>query len=114
MERVLNFMSHSSAAAVSGWAAKGAAVCIAAVLAGCAAQPETRAIEPKGAESVVAERAQARWSALVAGKLSEAYKFYSPASRELMTYEDFIRSIRVGFWKTAQVEKVACGSPDAC
>jgi hypothetical protein len=114
MERVLNFMNHSSAAAVSGWVAKGVAVCFAAALAGCAAQPETRANEPKRAETVVVERAQARWNALVAGKLSEAYQFYSPASREAFGYEDFIRSIRLGFWKSAQVEKAVCENQDAC
>ena len=107
-------MNHSGAAAVSGWAGRVAAVCIAAALAACAAQPETRAIEPKRAESVVVERAQARWNALVAGKLSEAYQFYSPASREAFSYEDFIRSIRLGFWKSAQVEKAVCESEDAC
>ena len=87
-----------------------AAICIAAALAGCAVQPEAR----QSAESVVGERAQARWTALVTGKLSEAYKFYSPSSREVMSYEDFIRSIRMGFWKSAKVEKVTCGSEDSC
>jgi hypothetical protein len=114
MERVLNFMNHSSGAAFSGWAARGVAVCIAATLAACAAQLETRAIEPKRAEGVVVERAQARWNALLAGKLSEAYQFYSPTSREALSYEDFIRSIRLGFWKSAQVEKAVCESQDAC
>ena len=51
---------------------------------------------------------------MIANKLSEAYTYYSPASREVMNYEDFIRSIRVGFWKSAQVANVVCGSEDAC
>ena len=89
-------------------------MCFAAALAGCAAQPEAREQKPRGAEEIVAERAQAKWNALIADKLSEAYKLYSPSSREVMSYEDFVRSIRRGFWKTAKVEKVTCESADAC
>jgi hypothetical protein len=113
MERVLNSLIRRSAGTVPGWAAKAAAICLAAGIAGCAAPEAGRAV-PQSAESIVGERAQARWNALIAAKLPEAYQFYSPASRDVMGYEDFIRSIKLGFWKSAQVEKVVCGGTDAC
>jgi hypothetical protein len=99
---------------IPGWAARVAAICIATVIAGCAIQPETQKETPQDAERIVGERAQARWTALVTGKLSEAYKFYSPSTREIISYEDFIRSVRVGFWKSAEVSKVVCSGEDNC
>lgn len=77
-------------------------------------QPEVQGAGPKGAEGAVAERAQARWNAVIADRLSEAYQYYSPSSRETMRYEDYVRSARVGFYKAAKVDKVVCGSEESC
>lgn len=60
------------------------------------------------------ERSQARWNALLGNHMAEAYQFYSPASRAVLSYEDFIRSVRVGFWRSVKVERVECQSEDAC
>jgi len=82
-----------------------------AVLAGCAAGPaEVR----QDREAVVKERSQARWNALVADRLEEAYGYYSPASRSVMSFPDFIRSIKSGFWKSARVDNVECQGEDSC
>lgn len=81
------------------------------VAAGCASAP---ADVKKDREAIVKERSQARWDALVADKLDVAYGFYSPASRSVMSLQDFIRSIKSGFWKGARVDGVECQSEDSC
>lgn len=77
-------------------------------LAGCAA------LQPKPAEQVVKERAQARWDALLKGDTKAAYAYMSPGSRSIITAEAYDASIRKGFWKSAVVEKVECSSPQSC
>jgi hypothetical protein len=88
--------------------------CLAAGLAGCAAQPGTVAGAGKGREAIVMERSQARWDAVLNNRLAEAYQLYSPASREVMSYEDFVRAMRAGFWKAAKVERVECLAEETC
>jgi hypothetical protein len=86
-------------------------VCVAVglvVVAACAA------IDTRPAPEVVTERAQKRWDALVKGDLREAYGYFSPASRSSMTLEEYGGSIRAGFWKAAQVQKVDCEKPEIC
>jgi uncharacterized protein YchJ len=83
-----------------------------AVLAGCASVPAE--VKPPEREAIVKQRSQARWDALVADRLSEAYEYYSPASRSVMSLQDFIRSIRGGFWKGAQVDGVTCQGEESC
>lgn len=72
------------------------------------------AIRPPAAEEVVKERAQARWDALVKGDTKAAYAFLSPGSRAVLTPESYATSIRVGFWKSAQVNRVVCGTQQTC
>ncbi len=90
------------------------AVSLVSGLAGCASQTGNIAVAEKSRESIVQERAQARWDVLLKNQMAEAYRFYSPASRAVLSYEDFIRSMRVGFWKAARVERVECQAEDAC
>ena len=78
-------------------------------LAGCAT-----AVKQGSAEEVVKERSQTRWTALVKSDLKTAYSFFSPGSRAVLSYEDYVTSIRRGFWKSAVVEKVTCSSADVC
>lgn len=77
-------------------------------LAACAAVPQ------KPAEDVVRARAQERWDALLKGDLKAAYGYLGPGSRELNTFEAYSASVRKGFWKTAQVSKVACPTAESC
>jgi hypothetical protein len=79
-----------------------AGLLVAVAVASCAA------ITPRTAEEVVKERAQARWDALVKGDVGTAYTFLSPGSRAVLSSENYATSIRVGFWKSAVVDKVAC------
>lgn len=110
----MNSSFHRKDSGFTGWAARGAAICIVATLWGCAGQPVEQGTCPKGAEGVVAERAQARWNAVVTDRLSEAYQYLSPSSREVTRYEDYIRSVRVGFYKAAKVDKVMCSTDESC
>lgn len=71
-------------------------------------------VPEKGREALVMERAQARWEALVNDRIAEAYGFYSPASRSVMTLQDFTRSIKSGFWKSARVDRVECQAEESC
>lgn len=77
-------------------------------MSGCAA------FKPRPAEEIVKERAQARWDALVKGDLPAAYGFFSPGSRAMLTPVQYANSIRLGFWKSAKVEKVECATQDSC
>lgn len=77
-------------------------------MSGCAA------FKPRPAEEIVKERAQARWDALVKGDLLAAYGFFSPGSRAMLTPVQYANSIRLGFWKSAKVEKVECATQDSC
>ena len=85
-----------------------AAGILAVVLGGCAG------VAPKSPEAAVKERAQARWDALVKNDFTAAYGYLSPGSRSVVTASDYAASLRAGFWKSATVEKVECGSPQSC
>jgi len=80
----------------------------AVVLCGCAS------LAPRTADTIVKEKAQARWDALVKGDLNAAYGYLSPGSRSVISATDYAGSIRRGFWKSAVVEKVECGSAQTC
>ncbi len=71
-----------------------------------------------GSESIeekVAQRAQQRWDALLAGEIDLAYQFLSPARRSaigLMDYQRQVFASRVR-WVAADVGGVSCGA-DVC
>lgn len=110
----MNESIYGGTPAMAGRLARSFAAGLVALLAGCATQTGTVAVAAKSREAIVQERAQARWDALLKKDMARAYELYSPASRAVLGYEDFIRSIRVGFWKAAQVDKVVCQAEDAC
>ena len=63
--------------------AKALTVAVAAVLAGCASLGGLSKDSPAAEkESAVAERAKARWQALIKRNYQEAYGFFSPASKD--------------------------------
>ncbi len=65
-------------------------------------------IAPKAPEEAVKERAQLRWDALVRGDYKAAYAYLSPGSRAVQREQEYVKSLRQGFWKAAQVEKATC------
>lgn len=78
------------------------------VLCSCAA------VAPSSPEEAVKRRAQARWDAMVKSDFNAAYGYMSPGSRSVVTASEYAASLRSGFWKSAVVEKVECGSAQSC
>lgn len=82
------------------------ALALAGALAGCASLPP---------EAQVEARAQARWDALIGGKLEQAYTFLSPGSRALVSFERWRAGMGgMATWKGAKVFAVKCSHPDRC
>jgi hypothetical protein len=80
-----------------------------AILAGCAGAP----VSEGPPEKIVGESAQARWNALIAGDVSAAYAYLSPASKQTYSLELYRNSIRPGFWQKVVVKEVKC-EPEVC
>lgn len=78
-----------------------------AIVSGCAsltATPEER----------VTQRAQARWTALVAGQFDKAYQYLSPAYKAAVPADRYrARFGGAASWQNAQVLAASCG-PDKC
>jgi hypothetical protein len=89
------------------------AVKIAAIVSALGLVGGCASVESKPTEQVVAERAQARWDALLKGDVEGAYGYLSPGSRAVNTLEAYKSSIRENFWKAARVGKATCAS-EAC
>lgn len=80
------------------------AILLAALLAGCAA------VEPRPPEDVVAERAEARWAALLDGDIEEAHRYYAPGYREGVSV-DSIRARMKGSrlnWREVELQEIEC------
>jgi hypothetical protein len=83
-------------------------------LGGCASAPPSAPVPlapiAKSAEQVVAERAGARWQALIKGDLVAAYGFLSPASRETINVNAFVAQHGKGgqFWRNVSDFKATC------
>jgi hypothetical protein len=56
----------------------------------------------------VRERAESRWSALIAGDVERAYSFLSPASRGTTSLAQYKANIRSGMYREAKVESIKC------
>ena len=77
-------------------------------VAGCASAPQ------RSDQEIVAERAQVRWNALVAGDFKTAYEMMSPAGRSVVSLEGYSGTLKRGFWKEVRVKDVQCTSAEVC
>lgn len=59
-------------------------------------------------EAVVAERATARWQALIKRDYNGAYAYLSPSSREATTLSNFQTRIAAIEYRTVTIDKVEC------
>ena len=84
------------------WLALG----LAAGLSGCAGLSVDSALERK--QQVVAERAQARWDALLTGNVDAAYQFLSAGSKAATPVALYKAKIKPGMWRAAKVDKIDC------
>lgn len=77
---------------------------LALLAAGCSREP------PPPPEEVVAERAAARWSALVAREFETAWNYYTPGFREQMPAADFAAEMarRPVKWTDSEILDTAC------
>jgi uncharacterized protein YceK len=82
-------------------------------LSGCASVPEESAA-PLDKHAIVAKIAQYRWDAIVKGDYEAAYNMMSPASRTIVTLDNFRRKTAMATWKKASVKKVECSADDLC
>ena len=84
----------------------GCCLLLTSTLAGCG--------EPKTAEQIVAERAQARWDALLAGDFETAYSFATPSYRGVVDAIRFQQGLGGhASWLGAKVREVTCRE-DVC
>ena len=63
---------------------------------------------PEARQALVAERANARWAALIKDDLDTAYGYLSPASREVLSLDKYKTTMRRGAFRAAKVDTVAC------
>jgi len=82
------------------------------LLAGCAAGPGGK---PQSPADQVAQRAKARWAALLDGKAETAYQYYSPGYRSAVSLDAFTQrlSVQKVHWKAAKFDHVECET-DLC
>ena len=59
-------------------------------------------------EAVVAERATARWQALIKRDYNGAYAYFSPSSREATTLSNFQTRIAAIEYRAVSIDKVEC------
>ncbi len=86
---------------------RGLAIALAGLaIVGCASISVDSAPEVK--QKYVAERAQARWQALIKGDVDAAYTFLSPASKKVTPLAKYVSSIKPGMWRDVKVDKVDC------
>ena len=90
---------------------KAATVAVAAVVAGCASLGGLSKDSPAAEkESAVAERAKARWQALIKRNYQEAYGFLSPASRDATSLAAYQSKIAAIDYRSVSVNKVECAA----
>jgi hypothetical protein len=88
-----------------------AGVAVAALAAGCATMGGLSKDSPAAAkESVVAERAKARWQALIKRNYQEAYGFFSPASKETTSLTAYQAKIAAINYRSVNIDKVECAA----
>lgn len=62
---------------------------------------------------IVAARVEARWKALIDGKVDAAYEFLSPASRASLPLAVYKGRTKPGMWREAKAKSVTCDA-DLC
>lgn len=78
-------------------------------LAACATTPST----PDAKQAAVKERATAKWEAMIKDDLDAAYRYMSPASRQVVSLDKYKANTRRGAFRAAQIDSVRCEG-DAC
>lgn len=87
---------------------------LAAVLAGCASAPATRA--PTDPMAALEQRAGQRWQHLIAGEFAQAYAFLSPGQRSTESEQQYVARMsgQPFKWLHADWRGADCAGEDAC
>jgi hypothetical protein len=80
--------------------------CVLLGLAACATAPSSESDVKK----LVAERALARWQAMMKGDYAGAYEFLSPGSKASVSRELYRAKVKNPIWRDAAVHSVECTS----
>jgi hypothetical protein len=89
-------------------------VCVALVgtAAGCATAPGTGSLTkdspPEVKRSVLTERINARWDALIKGDLDQAYTFMSQASKDAYSLGVYKSKVHPGMWRSVKIDSIDC------
>ena len=88
------------------------AVAVAVSVVGCGVihPVESGGIGKDAVSSLVVDRAQQRWNALLKRDMDGAYQFISPGGRSLMSVEDYRPRVNTGFWRGAKVKEASCAA----
>jgi hypothetical protein len=86
------------------------AICVAATLAACATLSANSPEEAK--KEAVAKRVEARWAALIKGDVPASYALLSPASKAVLTEEQYRSRVRRAF-TGMEIESIECPA-DSC
>ena len=83
---------------------------IAVTVAACASMPGALSKDSTddAKRSVVSERINARWQALIKGDLDRAYTYMSGASQETMPLKVYKDKIKPGMWRSVKIESLQC------
>ena len=83
--------------------------------AGCASLPGSLSPDSPAdvKQAAVAERATARWQAIIKGEYEKAYGFSSEASRQTISFDRFRDRARMVAFREVQVRGVECAA-DTC
>lgn len=80
-------------------------------LAGCATGPGGGVSKDASNDAKVAavtKRAQARWDALLNGDVPAAYQFLSPASRQIISLEQYQQKVNPSSYRAIKFRNVSC------
>lgn len=85
-----------------------ACTALVSVLGACAA------LQPKTPEELVAQRAEARWAALVAGEFERAWTYTQPGYKAVVAQKNYAKNFgAAATWRGAQIHEVNC-EPERC
>lgn len=64
---------------------------------------------PPSPKEIVAQQAQARWQALLEGRLETAYEYLAPTYREVNSFAVYRKKMqRINLWKSFELDEVTC------
>lgn len=89
---------------------------ITALLVACGTGAPSRSDRPLTDEEIIAQRAKARWDAIIAKDYAAAYEYLTPGTRATTPLNAYILRMSGATlrWTDAKVGNVVCEEPDVC